>query len=186
MPSGLGQAEREGRAGTGRAYDAGLGGCRTDVFRELGAQGCCAPSSTGLAPLVLKPDTRAGRRSACRSSVAPRTCRLRWSAASPYAETVLVERFVEGTEVAVSVVHDFMGATASRAPCRRSRSRCRPASTTTSCRYTLGAVAFHRPARLPTTCWQPWRSPALAAPAARHATPPGWTPSSTRPVPGTS
>ncbi|MBP2364846.1 D-alanine--D-alanine ligase family protein [Pseudonocardia parietis] len=115
------------------------------TFRELGAQGVlnAIVERLGL-PLVLKPDQGGSAlgvqvvRSAEELPAAMVSC-------FAYADTVLVERFVAGTEVAVSVVHDG------------DEPRVLPPVEVEvpsgfydyTSRYTPGAATFHCPARLP-------------------------------------
>lgn len=115
------------------------------TFRELGAQGVlnAIVDRLGL-PLVLKPDQGGSAlgvqvvRSAEELPAAMVSC-------FAYADTVLAERFVAGTEVAVSVVHD--GDEPRGLP---------PVEVEVpfgfydyTSRYTPGAATFHCPARLP-------------------------------------
>ena len=115
------------------------------TFRELGARGVldAIVERLGL-PLVLKPDQGG---SALGVQVVHSADDLPAAMVSTfaYAETVLAERFVTGTEVAVSVVHD--GDEPRALP---------PVEVEVpsgfydyTCRYTPGAATFHCPARLP-------------------------------------
>lgn len=115
------------------------------TFRELGARGVldAIVERIGL-PLVLKPDQGG---SALGVQVVHSADDLPAAMVSTfaYADTVLAERFVTGTEVAVSVVHD--GDEPRALP---------PVEVEVpsgfydyTCRYTPGAATFHCPARLP-------------------------------------
>lgn len=115
------------------------------TFRELGARGVldAIVERLGL-PLVLKPDQGG---SALGVQVVHSADDLPAAMVSSfaYADTVLAERFVAGTEVAVSVVHD--GDEPRALP---------PVEVEVpsgfydyTCRYTPGAADFHCPARLP-------------------------------------
>ncbi|ANY09978.1 D-alanine--D-alanine ligase family protein [Pseudonocardia sp. HH130630-07] len=129
------------------------------TFRELGAQGVLEAIVDRLGlPLVLKPDQGG---SALGVQVVQSAADLPAAMVSSfaYADTVLVERFVAGTEVAVSVVHD--GADARALP---------PVEVEVSSgfydytsRYTPGAATFHCPARLPETVLDLLAETALAA-----------------------
>ncbi|BBG05617.1 D-alanine-D-alanine ligase [Pseudonocardia autotrophica] len=129
------------------------------TFRELGAQGVLGAIVERLGlPLVLKPDQGG---SALGVQVVRDAAELPAAMVSSfaYADTVLAERFVRGTEVAVSVVHD--GA----------EPRALPAVEVEvpsgfydyTCRYTPGAASFHCPARLPEDVLATLAETALAA-----------------------
>jgi len=115
------------------------------TFRELGAQSVLDAMVERLGlPLMLKPDQGG---SALGAQVVRAAADLPAAMVSclAYADTVLAERFVTGTEVAVSVVHD---GTAPRAlpPVEVAA----PGGVYDySARYTQGATTFHCPARLP-------------------------------------
>jgi D-alanine-D-alanine ligase len=114
------------------------------TFRELGAAGVldAVVSRLGL-PLMVKP-TRGG--SSLGASVVRTADELPAAmvAAFAYADTALIEQFVTGTEVAVSVVDDVVGA------------RALPVVEVVpdggfydyGARYTAGATEFFAPARL--------------------------------------
>lgn len=115
------------------------------TFRELGAQGVLTAIVDRLGlPLVLKPDQGG---SALGVQVVQDAADLPAAMVSSfaYADTVLAEQFVRGTEVAVAVVHD--GAEPRALP---------PVEVEVpsgfydyTSRYTPGAATFHCPARLP-------------------------------------
>lgn len=115
------------------------------TFRELGAKGVldAIVGQLGL-PLVLKPDQGG---SALGVQMVQDAADLPAAMVSclAYADTVLAERHVRGTEVAVSVVHDGDGPRALP-----------PVEVEVpsgfydyTSRYTPGAASFHCPARLP-------------------------------------
>jgi D-alanine-D-alanine ligase len=114
------------------------------TFRELGAQAVLDAMVERLGlPLMLKPDQGG---SALGAQVVRTAADLPAAMVSclAYADTVLAERFVSGTEVAVSVVHD--GAEPRALP---------PVEVEApggiydyTARYTPGATTFHCPARL--------------------------------------
>lgn len=129
------------------------------TFRELGAQGVLGAIVDRLGlPLVLKPDQGG---SALGVQVVRNAADLPAAMVScfAYAETVLVEQFVAGTEVAVSVVHD------------REEPRALPAVEVEvqsgfydyTSRYTPGAATFHCPARLQSDILDTLADTALAA-----------------------
>lgn len=129
------------------------------TFRELGARSVlnAIVDRLGL-PLVLKPDQGG---SALGVQVVRDAEDLPAAMVSTfaYAETVLVERFVGGTEVAVSVVHD--GDEPRALP---------PVEVEVpsgfydyTSRYTPGAATFHCPARLPEATLDQLRESALTA-----------------------
>ena len=76
-------------------------------------------------------------------------------AALSYHDVVLVERFVDGTEVAVSVVDDRALPPVEVVP--------RAGTYDFSARYTHGATEFHAPARLPADVLESCRARAMAA-----------------------
>jgi D-alanine-D-alanine ligase len=129
------------------------------TFRELGAQSVLDAMVDRLGlPLMLKPDQGG---SALGAQVVADAADLPAAMVSclAYADTVLAERFVSGTEVAVSVVDDG------------SRPRVLPAVEVEvkggvydyTARYTPGATTFHCPARLDPTVLARLEEAALAA-----------------------
>jgi D-alanine-D-alanine ligase len=114
------------------------------TFRELGAQAVLDAMVERLGlPLMLKPDQGGSAlgaqvvRSAADLPAAMVSCLA-------YADTVLAERFVTGTEVAVSVVHD--GTEPRALPPVEVEA---PGGVYDyTARYTPGATSFHCPARL--------------------------------------
>lgn len=129
------------------------------TFRELGAQGVldAIVRELGL-PLVLKPDQGG---SALGVQVVRHAADLPAAMVSclAYADTVLAERFVVGTEVSVAVVHD--GEEPRALP---------PVEVEVpsgfydyTSRYTPGAASFHCPARVPDPVQEELRSVALRA-----------------------
>lgn len=129
------------------------------TFRELGARGVldAIVARLGL-PLVLKPDQGG---SALGVQMVPDAADLPAAMVSclAYADTVLAEQYVWGTEVAVSVVHD--GDELRALP---------PVEVEVpsgfydyTSRYTPGAATFHCPARLPEPVLQTLRDTALRA-----------------------
>ncbi|ALE75543.1 MULTISPECIES: D-alanine--D-alanine ligase [unclassified Pseudonocardia] len=129
------------------------------TFRELGAQGVLGAIVDRLGlPLVLKPDQGG---SALGVQVVRSADDLPSAMVSSfaYADTVLAEQFVAGTEVAVSVVHD--GDEARALP---------PVEVEVpsgfydyTSRYTPGAATFHCPARLSSDVQQTLAETALTA-----------------------
>lgn len=129
------------------------------TFRELGAQGVldAIVRELGL-PLVLKPDQGG---SALGVQVVRHAADLPAAMVSclAYADTVLAERFVVGTEVSVAVVHD------------EEEPRALPPVEVEvpsgfydyTSRYTPGAASFHCPARVPDPVQEELRSVALRA-----------------------
>jgi D-alanine-D-alanine ligase len=129
------------------------------TFRALGAQAVLDAMVERLGlPLMIKPD-RGG--SALGAHIV--TGRAELPAAMvgclAYSDTVLAERLIEGTEVAVSVVHD--GAEPRALPPVEVEPLA--GSYDYSARYTPGAVAFHCPARLDTSTIKSLEEAALAA-----------------------
>jgi D-alanine-D-alanine ligase len=129
------------------------------TFRELGAQSVLDAMVDRLGlPLMLKPDQGG---SALGAQVVADAADLPAAMVSclAYADTVLAERFVSGTEVAVSVVDDGSGP------------RVLPAVEVEvkggvydyTARYTPGATTFHCPARLDPTVLARLEEAALAA-----------------------
>ncbi|GAA3249360.1 D-alanine--D-alanine ligase [Pseudonocardia petroleophila] len=129
------------------------------TFRELGAQAVLDAMVERLGlPLMVKPDQGG---SALGAQVVQQAAELPAAMVSclAYADTVLAERFVAGTEVAVSVVHD--GAEPRALP---------PVEVDTAggvydytARYTPGAATFHCPARLDPSTIAALEEAALAA-----------------------
>ncbi|MHA6786068.1 D-alanine--D-alanine ligase family protein [Pseudonocardia saturnea] len=129
------------------------------TFRELGAQAVLDAMVERLGlPLMVKPDQGG---SALGAQVVHAASELPAAMVSclAYADTVLAERFVDGTEVAVSVVHD--GAEPRALP---------PVEVVPAggvydytARYTPGATSFHCPARLDATTMAALEEAALAA-----------------------
>jgi D-alanine-D-alanine ligase len=128
------------------------------TFRALGAQAVLDAMVDRLGlPLMLKPDQGG---SALGSQVVRERAELPAAMVSclAYADTVLAERFVAGTEVAVTVVHD--GDEARALP---------PVEVDAggvydyTARYTPGAATFHCPARLDDTTLAALAETALAA-----------------------
>ena len=132
------------------------------TFRELGAAAVldALVARFGL-PLMLKPDQGG---SALGAQVVRRAEDLPAAmvGALAYAETVLVERFVDGTEVAVSVVETADGPVALPAV------EVEPESGVYdyTARYTAGLTRFHCPARLDPAAADAVASAALAGHAA--------------------
>jgi len=114
------------------------------TFRELGAQAVLDAMVDRLGlPLMLKPDQGG---SALGAQVVRAAADLPAAMVSclAYADTVLAERFVRGTEVAVSVVHD--GAEPRALPPIEVEA---PGGVYDyTARYTPGATTFHSPVRL--------------------------------------
>ncbi|GEL19407.1 D-alanine--D-alanine ligase family protein [Pseudonocardia asaccharolytica] len=115
------------------------------TFRELGARAVLNAMVERLGlPLMLKPDQGG---SALGAQVVTDADELPAAMVSclAYADTVLAERFVDGIEVAVSVVHD--GGTEPRAlpPVEVDM---QSGFYDYTARYTQGATKFHCPARL--------------------------------------
>ena len=129
------------------------------TFRELGAQGVldAIVRELGL-PLVLTPDQGG---SALGVQVVHHAADLPAAMVSclAYADTVLAERFVHGTEVAIAVVHD--GESPRALP---------PVEVEVpagfydyTSRYTPGAASFHCPARVPAPAREALEAVALQA-----------------------
>ncbi|MEQ3551364.1 D-alanine--D-alanine ligase [Pseudonocardia nematodicida] len=129
------------------------------TFRELGAQGVLDAIVRRLGlPLVLKPD-QGGSALGVQVVRAAEDLPAAMVSCFAYADTVLAERHVDGTEVAVSVVHD--GEEPRALP---------PVEVEVpsgfydyTSRYTPGAAAFHCPARLPEDVLATLAETALAA-----------------------
>lgn len=129
------------------------------TFRELGAQAVldAIVGRLGL-PLVLKPD-QGGSALGVQVVQVAQDLPAAMVSCFAYADTVLAEQFVEGTEVAVSVVHD--GEDPRALP---------PVEVEVpagfydyTSRYTPGAATFHCPARLPEATLDQLRGTALTA-----------------------
>lgn len=129
------------------------------TFRELGARSVldAIVARVGL-PLVLKPD-QGGSALGVQMVADAADLPAAMVSCLAYGDTVLAERYVPGTEVAVSVVHD--GAEARALP---------PVEVEVSSgfydytsRYTPGAATFHCPARLPEPILANLRETALQA-----------------------
>ena len=115
------------------------------TFRELGARGVLDAIVRRLGlPLVLKPD-QGGSALGVQVVRAAEDLPAAMVSSFAYAETVLAERFVAGTEVAVSVVHD--GDEPRALPPVEVEAPSGFYDYTS--RYTPGAATFHCPARLP-------------------------------------
>ena len=83
--------------------------CRTRTFRELGAGAVLDAMVDRLGlPLMVKPD-QGGSALGARSSADAEDLPAAMVSCFAYGDTVLVERFVDGVEVAVSVVDDGDG-----------------------------------------------------------------------------
>ncbi|NMI02160.1 D-alanine--D-alanine ligase [Pseudonocardia acidicola] len=129
------------------------------TFRELGAQAVLDAMVERLGlPLMLKPDQGG---SALGAQVVSNATDLPAAMVSclAYADTVLAERFVAGTEVAVSVVHD--GPEPRALPPVEVEAHGGIYDYTA--RYTPGATKFHCPARLDAAMLDLLRETALAA-----------------------
>jgi D-alanine-D-alanine ligase len=128
------------------------------AFRELGASAVVAraASTIGL-PLVVKPATGG---SSLGLSVVTEAGALPGAivGALSYAEVVLIERFVAGTEVAVSVLDGRALPPVEISP--------KHGRYDFAARYTAGATEFHAPARLPAGTIAACERVALAAGAA--------------------
>lgn len=117
------------------------------TFREFGAQAVLDAMVDRLGlPLMVKPDQGGSALGAQMVSTAAELPAAMVSCLA-YADTVLAERFVTGTEVAVTVVHNGDGPRALP-----------PVEIVANggvydytARYTPGATSFHCPARLDTT-----------------------------------
>jgi D-alanine-D-alanine ligase len=129
------------------------------TFRELGAQAVLDAMVARLGlPLMVKPDQGG---SALGAQVVHEASELPAAMVSclAYADTVLAERFVDGTEVAVSVVHD------GTEPRALPPVEVVPAGGVYdyTARYTPGATSFHCPARLDDSTIAALEEAALAA-----------------------
>ena len=110
------------------------------AFREMGATAAVDRIATALgSPLVVKPATGG---SSLGLSIVEDPGRLPQAivGAFSYAEVVLIERFVTGTEVAVTVLDGV--------PLPPVEIRPKEGAYDFSARYTAGATEFHAPARL--------------------------------------
>ncbi len=129
------------------------------TFRELGARAVLDAMVERLGlPLMLKPDQGG---SALGAQVVTDAADLPAAMVSclAYADTVLAERFIDGTEVAVSVVED--GAEPRALPPVEVEAKGGVYDYTA--RYTPGATTFHCPARLDDALLATLRETALAA-----------------------
>ncbi len=133
------------------------------AFRELGASAVVDRVASRLGtPLVVKPATGG---SSLGLSVVTSAAELSGAlvGALSYADTVLVERFVAGTEVAVTVLGDRALPPVEISP--------KDGRYDFAARYTAGATEFHAPARLDATTLTACERTAVdagAAVGARH------------------
>jgi D-alanine-D-alanine ligase len=133
------------------------------TFREFGARAVLDAMVERLGlPMMLKPDQGG---SALGAQVIADAAELPAAMVSclAYADTVLAERFVTGTEVAVSVVED---GTDDEAPARALppvEVEAKGGFYDYTARYTPGAATFHCPARLDDDVLTTLRETALAA-----------------------
>jgi D-alanine-D-alanine ligase len=128
------------------------------AFREMGAAAAVDRVASGLGtPLVVKPATGG---SSLGLTVVEDPSRLAPAilGAFSYAEAVLIERFVAGTEVAVTILDGQ--------PLPAVEIRPKEGAYDFSARYTAGATEFHAPARLDDDAAQACADAALAAYAA--------------------
>jgi D-alanine-D-alanine ligase len=128
------------------------------AFREMGAAAAVDRVASGLGtPLVVKPATGG---SSLGLTVVEDPSRLAPAilGAFSYAEAVLIERFVAGTEVAVTILDGQ--------PLPAVEIRPKEGAYDFSARYTAGATEFHAPARLDDAAAQACADAALAAYAA--------------------
>ncbi len=111
MPAGLGQAHRQ------VAWSRAAGLATPDwvalphaTFRELGAPAVLdrLVDRLGL-PLMVKPAQGGSALGRDRRPLRPRTCPAAMVGCFAYGDTALVERYVDGVEVAVSVIDDGDG-----------------------------------------------------------------------------
>jgi len=110
------------------------------AFRELGASAVVDRVATLLGvPLVVKPAT-GGSSLGLSVVTSPAAIPAAIVGAFSYADTVLIERFVEGTEVAVTVLDGRALPPVEISP--------KDGRYDFSARYTAGATEFHAPARL--------------------------------------
>jgi D-alanine-D-alanine ligase len=128
------------------------------AFRELGASAVVERTAAELGlPLVVKPATGG---SSLGLSIVEDAAALPSAivGAFSYAETVLIERFVAGTEVAVTVLDGRALPPVEISP--------KDGRYDFAARYTAGATEFHAPARLPADVIAACEATALAAGAA--------------------
>lgn len=133
------------------------------TFRELGARPVLDAMVERLGlPLMLKPDQGG---SALGAQIVTEAAELPAAMVSclAYADTVLAEQFVTGTEVAVSVVDDGTGTDAGPRALPPVEVEPRNGFYDYTARYTPGAATFHCPARLSEDMLETLRSTALAA-----------------------
>jgi D-alanine-D-alanine ligase len=110
------------------------------AFREMGASAAVDRIASALgSPIVVKPATGG---SSLGLSIVTETARLPQAivGAFSYADTVLLERFIHGTEVAVTVLDGEALPPVEIQP--------KEGAYDFSARYTAGATEFHAPARL--------------------------------------
>ena len=133
------------------------------TFRELGARAVLDAMVERLGlPMMLKPDQGG---SALGAQVVTDAADLPAAMVSclAYADTVLAERFVTGTEVAVSVVEDGSGDAGEPRTLPPVEVEVPGGFYDYTARYTPGAAAFHCPARLDEGVLTTLRETALAA-----------------------
>lgn len=133
------------------------------TFRELGARAVLEAMVDRLGlPLMLKPDQGG---SALGAQVVTDAADLPAAMVSclAYADTVLVERFVTGTEIAVSVVDDGRGDGGGPRALSPVEVEPKGGFYDYTARYTPGAATFHCPARLDDAALAALRETALAA-----------------------
>lgn len=133
------------------------------TFRELGARSVLEAMVDRLGlPLMLKPDQGG---SALGAQIVTEAADLPAAMVSclAYADTVLAERFVVGTEVAVSVVDDGAGDDDGPRALPPVEIEAKGGFYDYTARYTPGAAAFHCPARLDDDVAATLRETALAA-----------------------
>jgi D-alanine-D-alanine ligase len=133
------------------------------TFRELGARAVLDAMVERLGlPLMLKPDQGG---SALGAQVVADAAELPAAMVSclAYADTVLAERFVTGTEVAVSVVEDGTGDETQARALPPVEVEAKGGFYDYTARYTPGAATFHCPARLDDAIITTLRETALAA-----------------------
>ena len=110
LPAGLRQADRQGRARRCRACrPPRRRPCRTSLFRDLGAGAVldALVARLGL-PLFVKP-ARGGSALGCALARTREELPAAMVGCFAYGDTALVERFVDGLEIAVSVVDTGAG-----------------------------------------------------------------------------
>jgi D-alanine-D-alanine ligase len=129
------------------------------TFRALGAQAVLDAMVERLGlPLMLKPD-QGGSALGAQLVTAQAELPAAMVSCLGYGDTVLAERFVSGTEVAVSVVHDREELRALPAV----EVDAGPGAYDYTARYTPGAATFHCPARLDDSTLATLEETALAA-----------------------